>query len=120
MNKTLSLWLPTILWVIGIFTLSSIPKLELTQEPLWNFITRKLAHLFEYGVLFILFNRSFEGKRPVTAFILTSLYGVVDEMHQIFVPLREGSPIDVMVDAIGACLGWLAARRFNWVKSETG
>lgn len=115
MKRTLSLWLPLFIWMGIIFWLSSIPKLEVAEDPVINFITRKLGHITEYGVLFLLFNRAFEGRRPVLSFLLSFLYGVSDEIHQIFVPLREGAPTDVIVDSIGSILGWLVAHWRKWI-----
>lgn len=111
MKAWLRLWLPTLIWMIFIFWLSSIPKLELIHEPIWNLITRKAGHIFEYLVLLLLFNRSFKNKKTLLSFILTFLYAISDEVHQIFVPLRSASPIDVLVDCIGIILGLLYLKR---------
>lgn len=110
MGKTALKWLPSVTWMALIFYLSSIPKLEVTSEPLWNFITRKSAHMFEYCVLFLLLNRALDKENPLLALVLTVFYAVSDEVHQIFVPLREGAPTDVLIDSIGGALGWLTAR----------
>lgn len=42
------------------------------------------------------------------AFLLASLYGVLDEWHQLFVPQRSCDPLDWLVDTIAALLGALA------------
>lgn len=109
-NKTLttilSLWVPTIIWAALIFYLSSIPKLEAIHDPLWNLITRKLAHVSVYLVLFLLLNRSFEDKRPILAIYLALLYAISDEYHQSFVPLRKGDPLDVAIDFVGILSGY--------------
>ena len=98
-----------------IFYLSSIPGLEVTSEKVLNFVTRKIGHMVEYGILFLLLHRSFESKKPILAFILAAFYAVTDEVHQIFVPLREGKPTDVLFDSLGAMFGWYAALKLNWV-----
>ena len=38
----------------------------------------------------------------VAAISLSTVYGVLDEYHQSFVPLRSPSAFDVLVDSIGA------------------
>ncbi|MDQ6796262.1 MAG: VanZ family protein [Chloroflexota bacterium] len=43
-------------------------------------------------------------------------YGATDELHQVFVHGRGPSPVDVLIDGLGAALGlavyaWLARRR---------
>lgn len=50
------------------------------------------------------------------ASVAASLYGITDEIHQIFVPLRSCDPADWAVDTVAACIGAvvasaLAARR---------
>jgi VanZ family protein len=35
------------------------------------------------------------------------LYAVADELHQLFVPGRAASPVDVLIDTGGALLGIL-------------
>ncbi|MBP8105542.1 MAG: VanZ family protein, partial [Nitrospira sp.] len=32
-------------------------------------------------------------------------YGLSDEIHQLFVPLRQGDPLDLVADSVGAALG---------------
>lgn len=44
----------------------------------------------------------------VLASVAASLYGVTDEIHQIFVPLRSCDPADWTVDTAAACLGAIA------------
>ncbi len=109
LKSFLYLWLPPLAWMSLIFFLSNIPKLEATSEPTGNFLTRKAAHLFVFAVLFILIFRAFRYQRDklVLAFTLTVLYAISDEIHQTFVPLREGKAEDIVVDAIGALLGYL-------------
>lgn len=72
------------------------------------------AHVGVYGVLAALVFLFFgEGRRRGwLAFAITVAYGIVDEIHQAFVPNRVASVFDVMSDASGAAiacclLGWL-------------
>jgi VanZ family protein len=39
------------------------------------------------------------------ALIITIGYAATDEFHQMFVPGRAGSPLDVAIDSIGAGFG---------------
>lgn len=49
--------------------------------------------------------------RFVTAFLLASVYGIIDEVHQSSVPGRDASVGDALADALGAALGvWLTKR----------
>ena len=54
---------------------------------------------------------------PLVALILSSLYGVSDEFHQIFTPGRSCDPMDWLVDtcaaAIGAAIVWAILKKRN-------
>jgi len=53
--------------------------------------------------------------RAIGACAIASAYGVFDEWHQSFVPERDASLTDVMLDVAGTMLGiWLAA----WIGSR--
>ena len=107
-SRVLSAWLPVVAWAGLIFTLSSIPDLG-TGLGGWDLLLRKLAHAAEFAVLGVLFLRAVE--RPVLAFLLASAYAVSDEIHQIFVPGRLGSPLDVLIDVAGVAVGIALALR---------
>jgi len=86
---------------------------------------RKCCHMSEYALMALLFycalNRGSNGpetrlRRAGLAFVLAVAYACTDEWHQSFVPSREASVVDVMIDALGAALGlaaWIAIRRGN-------
>ena len=109
-SRVLSAWLPVVAWAGLIFTLSSIPDLG-TGLGGWDLLLRKLAHAAEFAVLGVLFLRAVE--RPVLAFLLASAYAVSDEIHQIFVPGRLGSPLDVLIDMVGVAVGIALALRLR-------
>ena len=113
--KLVKSWLPAALWAATIFALSSIPGRALPELPVWN--ADKLVHAAVYGVLGALCWRgaraSFaSGTAPwrvvLIAVLLTSLYGIADEIHQMFIPNRAPDPNDVLADAAGGLLGALA------------
>lgn len=111
-RKLISLWLPVLLWMGLIFFLSAQPELKIAEGPL-DFWTRKPAHVGEYAVLFILFVRALKGANYQVsinnwqigalqlAFLLSFLYAVTDEFHQLRVPLREGKWADLGFDLLG-------------------
>ena len=109
-SRVLSAWLPVVAWAGLIFTLSSIPDLG-TGLGDWDLLLRKLAHAAEFAVLGVLFLRAVE--RPALAFLLASAYAVSDEIHQIFVPGRLGSPLDVLIDMAGVAVGIALALRLR-------
>jgi len=108
-------WVLVILWAFLIFYLSSIPSLQSGFEA--DFILRKLAHVFVYFVLTILIfdvlwiefkNKQLSFRRMYfIAGFLAFLYAVSDEIHQTFVPGRNGSPVDVAIDSLGILIGIL-------------
>lgn len=110
-------WRPVVIWCGVIFLMSSLPgggdgaDKPLTAGFVVYVLSRKCAHVFEYGVLYWLIYRAFtqggtlKGRwATLAAFTLSMLYAVSDELHQTFTPLRHGTPIDVLVDFIGVCI----------------
>jgi VanZ family protein len=101
-------WIPVVLWAGLIFALSSIPSLN-SGLGTWDYVLRKCAHMTEYAVLAVLLRRALG--RNGTALLLASAYAVTDELHQTFVAGRHGSPIDWVIDTVGALLGLAILRR---------
>lgn len=100
MLKRITLWLPVLLWMAIIFYLSAQPDLRITENK-WDFLLRKAAHMFFFGVLFFLVYRAYGFTHMRVAFALTIGYAVSDEIHQHFVPTRHGVPFDIVIDTIG-------------------
>src|SRR3954467_9433911 len=100
-------WLPVVVWAAVIFVFSSVPSLN-SGLGTWDLILRKCAHTTEYAILAVLLLRATGSY--AWAFALTVAYAGTDEVHQIFVEGRHGSPIDVAIDAAGAAIGLGAAR----------
>ena len=73
-----------------------------------NYLTRKFAHIAEYGILTYLFLRSIWaaperfGRSLAWSVALSVLYAATDEFHQSLVPQRDGTWHDVLFDAAGA------------------
>ena len=106
-------WLAVVVWAGVIFAFSSVPSLS-TELGTWDTILRKLAHLAEYAILGALLDRALRRPQLVVAVALAGLYAVTDEVHQLFVEGRHGSPLDVAIDTLGALLGvllWRGVRR---------
>jgi VanZ family protein len=107
-------WLPVVLWAAVIFAFSSIPSLD-SGLGTWDTILRKCAHMTEYAILALLLVRACGS--TATSFALGVAYAVTDEVHQLFVPGRHGSPVDVAIDAVGVLVGLAAATR--WPRSRS-
>ncbi len=107
-RRTLSVWLPVVVWAAVIFALSSIPSLN-SGLGTWDVVLRKLAHMTEYAILAALLLRALG--REAAALVLAAAYAVSDEVHQHFVAGRHASPLDVAIDAVGVAVGILLLRR---------
>lgn len=84
---------------------------------MWDLVLRKLAHAGEYAVLGWLsyractINGTSRNRALVFGVALGVLYAISDELHQRFVPGRQGAVIDIMLDSFGVLLGALARYR---------
>ena len=103
-SKALSDWVKTI--VYGFLELFGM---EDDQEEGGNvgFWLRKIAHIFEYAMLWILSWRFFRYLFPIKkaigiALLFCLIFASLDEFHQYFIPGRVGQFADVGVDMIGA------------------
>jgi VanZ family protein len=122
-EKALFYWAPVLAYAAAIFYLSSLPK---PHEHLPEFVrdlSDKLLHLVEYGVFGALWYRAFRwasGPKIATEAILLaivagSIYGLTDEVHQAFVPMRTVSLLDWIADTFGTIIG---ARGLSWMEQH--
>jgi VanZ family protein len=102
-------WLPPLALMGLIFYLSAQPDLS-SGLGNWDLVLRKGAHMTEYALLTFLWWRALkDGVTPrraiVLAWAIAVAYSMTDEFHQTFVTGRHGTPVDVLVDAVGAAIG---------------
>jgi VanZ family protein len=102
MLKFLKFWLPVILCMGFIFYASSLPAKDI--PPLFPF-QDILFHLGIYLLLGLAFCRALNN-----SFSIRSARRLSDELHQVFVPGRSASGLDLFVDAMGSLLGGLLYR----------
>jgi len=100
-KQTVARWLQVVLWLLVIFTFSSIQQVKVSDFFIWDFIAKKTAHITEFAILYLLVFRA-TGKKFILSFILTLLYAASDEIHQLFVAGRTASIIDIGFDTSGA------------------
>lgn len=107
--RLIFLWLPVILYAGFIFYLSSI-----SQPPGRYFFPQqdKIIHIAEYLVFALLLTRAIKNTYRLSDFrlflvvvLLTLLYGLSDEFHQMFVPMRTSEMADAIADGLGGILG---------------
>jgi len=107
-RKLIAYLLPLI-WMGLIFYGSSRPKVSLSENYWLSFLFFKSLHVIEYGILFTLWRFALYGKPYSIKYSVTIslLYGAFDEIHQTFVPTREGRLRDVIIDLVGVLIFWL-------------
>ncbi|MBI2337303.1 MAG: VanZ family protein [Deltaproteobacteria bacterium] len=115
-------FLPALAYAILLFYLSSGVRTTPAQ------INDKILHIMAYGGLGFLVAYGIQGTSNFKALaiifiagLLSTLYGVGDEIHQYFVPGRFYSYGDMIADAIGSFLGAMAFLiLLQWVKKFNG
>jgi VanZ family protein len=92
------------------------------------FLVRKCAHGTEYAIFAVFVwcarnkpagnnLRSWRWSEARLVVLLAMLYAATDELHQAFVPNRQSSVVDVLIDTLGAVLGLILLRGFGrWRK----
>ncbi|WP_080843852.1 VanZ family protein [Cytobacillus gottheilii] len=107
-------------YMILIWVLSSLPHNAVVELPDSSFdrFFKESMHLVEFGILYLfLIGAAFTFKQPFTSKInlllavLACFYGVLDEIHQSFVPYRSATFIDVVKDVTGVAVAY-------WVISQ--
>jgi len=133
--------MPVLLWTMIIFSASSdqmsfshssrviapilhwlFPQMSDQSIHAAVFAVRKLAHVTEYAILALLVWRALREPnatksagwlraRAGYALLFVALYATSDEIHQAFVPTRQASVWDVLLDTLGGAFGLL----FLWI-----
>jgi VanZ family protein len=101
--RAVSRYAPPLVLMAVIFALSAQPDLN-SGLGTWDTVLRKLAHMAEFGLLWLLWWRALGYRHPAPAVVITLAYAASDELHQSFVDGRVGSPVDWLFDAAGVGL----------------
>ena len=117
--NTRHLLLGALNWLLGTANSGAVDLL--------NFALRKSGHFLGYGLLGVLFfralhatSRAAAGTLAAWSVGLTLVVASLDEFHQSFIPSREGSVRDVLLDTVGAVcllsivLAYLHFRQRSW------
>jgi len=116
--------LVTLGYMAGIYWLSSIPgETDPESTLLSNIILwtppaiQNLAHIPLFGLLAMLWYRLLNSWMKndrllcISAFLLATGFGILDEWHQLYVPGRYASLTDMALNALGAAFAvWLISR----------
>lgn len=103
-----------------IFLFSAQPGLPSPDDVALDFIFKKSAHMFVFGVLYILIWRALQltwfeqpsKKLSLFAFAICLCYAMADEFHQSLTPGRSPTLRDVGYDTLGMLGGWLWINRY--------
>ena len=128
--KIISWHVLAVLAMAGLFVSSSIPGEESAYASMviasWvqyiipisgealNFIVRKTAHVAAYFVLGFCVAQAFKfyikdlKKLLLSAWAAGTIYGILDEIHQYFVPGRVMALLDMILNSTGSFFGALA------------
>jgi VanZ family protein len=146
MRRSLSHWLPLLIWLgvmfFGSTDLTSsehtsryiVPfllwlKPGISPKTIWIIlvVARKCAHVTEYAVLSLLLWRAFRripflyantAILSCAVLLACALFAASDEFHQTFVKSRTPSVRDVLLDVAGALVGLLIALNFKFRDSK--
>ncbi|MGE8080400.1 VanZ family protein [Peribacillus loiseleuriae] len=129
MRKFLKLFLTVLpfIYMGAIWYMSSQPDdliLDLPASSVDHFIKEAL-HLVEFAILYLLFAAALCAHNKLTsswstlAAIIACFYGICDEIHQSFIPVRSASLIDVAKDVIGVLAAYFHVR-FHYFKHHRG
>jgi VanZ family protein len=106
------LWGPVAVYMAVIFAYSAM-----SEPPLPPGIGDKTQHFLAYAGLGAVTLRAtsggalagLRGGAALTAWVISTIYGASDEVHQRFVPGRTADLLDLRADAVGAAAGIVVA-----------
>ncbi len=115
-KQNLYKWL-TLIWAIIIVTISSIPNLPNPELKTFDSFEIRLDYIFHFlvffilGILVVLWQTpdSLKLKTKYLLYILFAgtIFGAVDEAHQLVIPGRRYNPIDLYYNLLGFWAGVL-------------
>ena len=123
MGKRIALiicWMPAVAWMGVIFYFSTLPE---SATPLRGILSDKVCHAGEYFILafLILFAllRTTRARFSASFWITLAwgaVYGLSDEIHQLYVPTRQFDVADLVADVCGMVVLFLIL----WVLQKSG
>ncbi|OGC78232.1 hypothetical protein A2619_02715 [candidate division WWE3 bacterium RIFOXYD1_FULL_39_9] len=95
-------WLPALVVMAIIFAVSSVPGQLVNSVGLGKESYHINGHFFLFFALYVAYFKATGSL--VKSLVLTIAYGLFDEFHQSFIPLRSPSLFDILVDTAGGLL----------------
>ncbi len=111
-RKVYLVYVPLIIYWILLFTATSLPAAHVPSFA----VSDKIKHFSAFFGLSVLLSLTllyqskvqlFKNYFLAVALIISSLYGLLDEVHQSFVPGRNSEFLDWVADSLGAAAGVL-------------
>ncbi len=117
--------LPTLIWGIIIFVVSSIPSDKIPNIQIFGI--DKLLHIFTFFIFGIFIYRSiYFSKGTKLSFtkiatyviLIIAIVGILDELYQGLIPGRSTDFFDLVADIIGGILSTYFAKKFLTIRGE--
>ena len=114
-HRVYIVYLPLAVYWITLFVMTSLPSTMSISVG----VSDKIEHFGAYGLLsvFLFLALKFESKYPFLsdypatfALLIASLYGLIDEFHQLFIPGRSAEFYDWLADFLGSVLAVVILR----------
>ncbi|HMK09333.1 MAG TPA: VanZ family protein [Anaerolineales bacterium] len=107
-------WLPAVMMMLAIFTLSSLPNDLLPYFGRYDILVKKTAHAIGYAMLAAAYFHALPSRlspiyRGLLSFLMAVLFAMSDEFHQSFVRGRHPALRDVGIDSFGAAVALMVA-----------
>lgn len=111
--KNLRKWVPALIVMLLIFILSSTPGKTLNYYGLGA----ESLHISGHSIMFFLLCFAFyKAQKDITiSILLTTIYGVLDEFHQMFTPNRSSSFFDIATDFVGALVAGFIIWKLQYI-----
>jgi VanZ family protein len=113
-KKDFKYFIPALLWAVVMLIVSSIPYL--VSPPFEFAMIDKVEHFSEYFILAFWASFGYARSGRSTTFLTTlticSVFGILDELHQLFIPGRSCDVFDMLADILGSAAG---AGFFTWL-----
>jgi len=109
-RKVYLVYVPLIIYWIILFTATSLPAANLPSVA----ISDKIKHFGAFFGLSVLLSLTLIYQNKIlffkkyflaAALVISSIYGLLDEIHQRFVPGRNSEFLDWVADSLGAAVG---------------
>lgn len=103
-KSKITAWIFLIVTWIIICYFSSIPGSKIGFGSIWPSIFYHFTIFagFAFFLLVILKQKRIGKKEIFLTFLISAIFAIIDEIHQVFVPLRSAGIQDVLVDLSGA------------------